>query len=183
MPPVVVGVISSNMCRRFEEKPQLIKMNDKPKASVGLAQAVLKDHAVTMHTGRADLSHLFKQLLPKKGFVHRHSIGDALVSILPALTIKQPPDMASWSAYSAGDPEMCCLAAPPTMCPTRFLQQYCIYTLGYGGRIDYALHLFERPLVFGEATLYDTGHTSYFASVLSAKEMAELLLLENERFV
>ena len=185
--PVVVGVISANMCRRYasskrEPTASITSLEARlllPKGAyaTSFSQAVLSvQHGkaeIAMHAGRGDIRHHFTGL-SQKGFMHNHNLGDITLSILPAVTIKQPSDIVSWSTYSAGDTHMCGMAATQAMGPTDFLLQHCVQSLGYEGRINYTLHIFERPLLFGEAVLQDTGHRFHFASVLSCKEMCEM---------
>ena len=56
---------------------------------------------------------------------------------------------------------------------TDLLLMHCKTQVGFTGRIDYSIYIYQKPLVFGVAVTRG-GQSFFFSRVLCSKEMAKL---------
>ena len=100
------------------------------------------------------------------------------LSILPTLTFGKTPSLTivPWSVYIPSERRAKTFAFDEGITYIDFLNYYCAWDMGTPGRIDYTLHIFQKPLIYGFATLSTSqGQTSFFfARILSSEEMAAL---------
>jgi hypothetical protein len=162
-------------------------------------RAILVDGRVALCVARTHSPELFKNALLKiyvthpkdwdiaqgitmsNGFVHPlcfpFKARSIIVSMLPALSFGT--DCASavpWTVYAPADAVEHVLEVPSHMDHVAFLLRY---AARHRTRIDYALFLHTKPLLFGQATLHPASPpmTFFFARMLSCKELLQHKLL------